>query len=246
MTVDSPLGGPDLVAGPRDDAAAALGPTIDLVRHLTAMADRYDASAADGADERSGTVALMRATVECGRRLIEALQPGAGTPLPPVSAEADRDGRASARDEQADRRDGAAEARDVRASARDKRAAQAQEMADPGFSARFLSACDRDDAAGDRVAAQADRAEARRDRKAASAPDVQVRRRPPSVDDLLDGRELVGQAQGLLMFQRGMTAAEASEALLLAAQQQRRPLAAVAALVVHEASLSDGEASPPG
>lgn len=108
----------------REAAPPALPPcsttaarTADLVRKLTALADRYDRAIQDGdvgAADRRRRVALLRGAAEAGRRLIPALAPSA----PPLGEQPGIPGRGDATadpDVPVCRRDAAAEASSTKA-----------------------------------------------------------------------------------------------------------------------------------
>lgn len=215
--------------------------TADLVRKLTALADRYEAALEDGGRPEAGTrhrVALMRATADAGRQLIRSRAPDA-FPSAGQSAASPlerRDG-AGSRDVRASGRDAAAQLRDERAAERDSRVRDITGDDDVDFSGRFLAACDRDDAAGDRADALADRRAAQRDRShdgPGSSTDEQAR--TYALVTRLEERAVVRQAQGILMHRAGLTAGEAFEALLLAATGPMT-LDSVAEHVVRESEL---------
>lgn len=198
--------------------------TADLVRKLTSLADRYDAAVRDSDTRAADTrqkVALMRATAESGRRLIRSLAPPAlpqeEQPVPPPE---DRAEPARRRDVEASRRDARAEERDERATERDVRMRALTGDEDVDWAGRFLAACDRDAAAGDRADALADRRAAQGDRERtapARAPGLDSQARTYALVTRLEERATVRQAQGILMERAGLTAGEAFEALLLAA-----------------------------
>lgn len=228
---------------------AAMTRTADLVRKLSALADRYDASEEDGdprAAGRRASAALMRTTAESGRRLLRSLAPPAfpSGEQPPASALEQAD-RARCRDLRAAGRDVTAEVRDERASTRDRSARAVTGDDDLGFAARFLAACDRDDAAGDRAAALADRRAAQTDRGRGATGHPCDRHREAgayALLTLLEDRVVVRQAQGVLMARAGMTAGEAFEALLLAATGPMT-LDGVADHVLRRAELPGGQES---
>ena len=180
--------------------------TADLVRKLTSLADRYDATIEDGdphAADRRRRVALMRRTAESGRRLIRSLAPpplAAGDmPAPSVPQRADG---ARSRDAERDI--------PVRRIAGDE---------NPELPDRFFAACDRDAATTDRGDALAGRRAAKLDRDrtaAASALDVDSQPQSYALVARLDECAVVRQAQGLLMARSGVTAGEAFETLLTA------------------------------
>lgn len=217
-----------------DEYWQTLARTADLVRKLTALADRYEAAAEGGderASERRASVALMRSAAESGRQLITSL-----APPPPVLASvheassAERADGARARDVRASGRDAAADGRDVRAAGRDRASRGVASDGDDCFPGRFLAACDRDDAVGDRAAALADRRAAAADRAAAaSGPLVDLDQHARSYARVtrLEEQEIIRQAQGVLMARAGISAAEAFEALLLAAENPSAPGAVV-------------------
>jgi hypothetical protein len=196
--------------------------TADLVRKLTALADRYDAAIAAGDREAADCgprVALMRATAEAGRKLIRSRAPAAFPPREqPAVTDLERADRARSRDVSASSRDTAAQARDERATERDVRVRAVVQHGELDFSGRFLAACDRDSAAGDRADSLADRRAAQRDRDDSPPPvDLRTPARTYALLTGLEKRAVVRQAQGILMARTGLSAAEAFEALLLTA-----------------------------
>lgn len=196
--------------------------TADLVRKLTALADRYDAEIAGGDQHTADCrrrVALMRATAEAGRQLIRSRAPHA-FPVRQQSAPTalERSDGAHSRDVHASMRDAAAQVRDERARAPDARVRAVLEDQDADSSGRFLAACDRDASAGDRADSLADRREAQRDRDhRPPAMDLTTQTGTCSLVTRLEERVVVRQAQGILMARAGISAGEAFEALLLAA-----------------------------
>jgi hypothetical protein len=209
------------------DYWGTLARTADLVRKLTALADRYDALGEDAVGpnaQRRASVALMRSTAQAGRQLVRSLLlpsegPSGRDALAGESAVGRAD-RARVRDLRAATRDATAEDRDERALARDtalRRVGMHRDGDEPG---RFFAACDRDDAAGDRAHAQADRRAAACDRDASlseASTDAGAHARNLTLITKLGARAVVRQAQGVLMERDGLSAAEAFEALLLAA-----------------------------
>lgn len=141
----------------------------------------------------------------------------------------ERDKIAEARDRCADDRDAQGEQRDVDAVARDRRERAVADDNDRGFASRYLSARDRDDAAGDRAdsitdraragSARSDAAEARRravdDYDAASVSASQEIRQLRAA---LEHRTVIGQAEGMLM-QRYAIDADAAFAVLVRLSQ---------------------------
>lgn len=199
---------------------ATLARTADLVRKLTSLADRYDRAIEPDdprAAERRAATALMRATAASGRQLIGSLAPPALPDEPgrttSVQELADT---ASSRDVRAAARDAVAEGRDHRAADRDARVRALSGDDDRDFAARFLAACDRDDAAGDRAAAREDRRAAARDRGLPQAGGLEAQAGVYALLTTLEQRALVRQAQGALMQRAGVTAGEAFAALVLA------------------------------
>jgi hypothetical protein len=224
---------------------ATVASAADLARKATALADRYDALPDSGdarASRRRESVARLRAAAASAQRLITALLDA----LPPESTWSEqappsalrRSEPADARDTVAARRDTAAEARDLEASMRDRQARRVGADLDPGFAHRFLSARDRDEAAGDRAVAFEDRRAARDDRVQAdehvpSSP-AEVGAGPHSLFERLDAGRTFHQAQGMLMARSGMSADEAFEALLLTSEQQGVSLPETAARLVQD------------
>ena len=219
--------------------------TADLVRKLTSLADRYDTTGHDDdpqAEDRRQRVALMRSTAESGRRLIRSAAPPA---LPqreqPPRSPLELTDRALMRDVLARDRDAAAQARDERATARDIRVRGVAGDEDPDVAARFLAACDRDAAAGDRADALADRRAAQQDRgRTAPPPGLDSQARTYALITQLEECAVIRQAQGILMQRAGLTAGEAFEALLLAANEGPLTLEGVADHVVRRAELPSG------
>lgn len=232
--------GRDLV----DDHWATMARTADLVRKLTALADRYDARH-DGDElrneRRRALTARMRGAAEAGRLLlVVALPPEPAAAGPHAVTDQERADRARSRDVQAARRDAAAQVRDERARDRDERLRGVADDGDADFPTRFLAACERDDAAGDRAAARSDRRSAAEDRAASVAPygqDLEAQAQSYQLITRLEETAIVRQAQGILMAREGMTAGEAFQALLLASTGALS-LEGVARGVVREAGVS--------
>lgn len=150
---------------------------------------------------------------------------------------AERDERAADRDAQARDRDGYAAERDVKALGRDRRQRALTDDVDTGFADRFQSAGDRDDAAGDRADALSDRRDAKLDRAHAAADrEQQVDVRSHDADEAfqraLEDRTTIGQAQGLLMGDMGLTPDEAFDVLRVEAQGRGVRVLAVAVELV--------------
>jgi len=163
-----------------------------------------------------------------------------------------RDAAASAREAAAlARRERAAE-RDVAASWRDRRSREAHDDADPGFADRFTSGRDVDASAGDRADAlvderisREDRQRSREDRQGASEDREEALEAAQTAADTageeaaslregLQGRTVIGQAQGLLMAGHGISADEAFDLLVEASQRSNVQLRDVAARLVEE------------
>lgn len=169
----------------------------------------------------------------------------------------ERDALADARDDLADGREAAAlarreqaAARDVAASVRDRRSREKHDDGDPGFADRFLSARDVDASAGDRADALTDERSAREDRRrsredrsraaddrdAAETAAVATSREVAGLREALDRRTVIGQAQGLLMAQHGVTADEAFALLVQASQRRNVKVRDIAAQLVEQAA----------
>lgn len=182
-------------------------------------------------------------------------QAAAGPSDPARGAELarERDALADARDDAADARDAAAltrreraAARDLAASERDRRTRLVHDDVDPGFPDRFMSARDVDASAGDRADAMTDERRAREDRqrsredrrRAAGHRDAAARAAHAAAEEAADLRErlqsrpVIGQAQGLLMAEHGITADEALDLLVEAARTSNVELRDVAARLV--------------
>ena len=217
----------DVRPDPVVDYWQTLARTADLVRKLTSLADRYDEAGDDDgrAAQRRASVALMRAAAESGRRLVNALVPPPATPASAHEASPEeRADAARARDVRASARDAAAEIRDQRAAGRDRVVRRVGGDSDIDFSGQWLAACDRDEAVGDRAAAQGDRRAAADDRAVAASRvvvDLDKYANSYALITRLEEREIVRQAQGVLMARAGISAGEAFEALLLAAATLR-------------------------
>ena len=231
-----------------DDYWATLARTADLVRKLTSLADRYDAvSDGDGdvrAAERRASVALLRTAAESGRQLIRSLEAPPSAPAGQEASPTERDDRSRVRDLRASGRDAAAERRDERASHRDAALRQAGGDRDPDFAGRLFAASERDEAAGDRAAALADRRAAADDRARSATRvvvDLDKHARAYAMITRPEERELVRQAQGILMARAGITAGEAFEALLLAAMGPVAPEGVVELEIRETAPRSGGE-----
>jgi hypothetical protein len=238
----------DDASGQRDlclEQWAAVASAADLARKATALADRYDALPDTGdapAARRRESVARLRAAAASAQRLITSLLGALASesmrPEPAPASAARRSEPADLRDAVAARRDRAAEARDLEASVRDRQSRGVNADLDPGFVDRFLSARDRDEAAGDRAAAFAHRRAARDDRVQADgylpSPPAEVRAGLRGLFQRLDVGRTFHQAQGVLMARSGMSAAEAFEALLLTSEQQGVPLPETADRMVQD------------
>lgn len=165
----------------------------------------------------------------------------ASTKAPGLLADQDqspeaRDEQASQRDVQARDRDSQAAQRDRQALGRDTRERSSSDDGDAGFPARFLSAGDRDDAAGDRADALRDRNDARRDREHAAAEREHVSIGTSDGDrdfqQALEERAVIGQAQGLLMGDMGLTPDEAFDVLRFESQSRNLGVREVATELV--------------
>jgi hypothetical protein len=161
----------------------------------------------------------------------------------------ERDDAAQARDDAALKRRERAHQRDVAATDRDRRSRELADDADPGFPDRFLSGRDVDASAGDRADALGDERQARGDREHAradrqrAADDHRAATRSAqqaadqSEADLrtgLEGRTVIGQAQGILMTKHGVSADEAFGLLAQASQSGNVKVRDVAARIVRE------------
>jgi len=229
---------------------AVVASAADLACKATALADRYDALPDSGDARASGrreSVARLRAAAASAQLLITSLMSflpcaSLGQELAPSSVAQGRE-PTDIRAAVAARRDRAAEARDLEASMRDRRARGVSADLDPGFADRFLSARDRDEAAGDRVLALEDRRATRDETGQAGgrvpSPPAEVSAAPHSLSERLDAGRAFHQAQGMLMTRSGMSAAGAFEALLLASVQQDVSLFETAGRVVREGSYPD-------
>jgi hypothetical protein len=229
---------------------AVVASAADLARKSTALADRYDALPDSGdarASARRESVARLRAAAASAQVLITSLMgflPCESLRREPAPSSVAR-GRepTDIRAAVAARRDRAAEARDLEASMRDRRARGVSADLDPGFADRFLSARDRDEAAGDRVLALEDRLDTRDETGQAGGrvppPPAEVRAAAHSLSERLDAGRAFHQAQGMLMARSDMSAAAAFEALLLASVQQDVSLFETAGRVVQEGSYPD-------
>jgi hypothetical protein len=176
----------------------------------------------------------------------------------------ERDVLADARDDAADARDAAAlsrrdraAARDVAASRRDRRSRVAHEDADPGFADRFMSGRDVDASAGDRAAAlhdertaRVDRHRSREDRQRAAADRDAAASAAQDAADLsseeatclregMEGRAVIGQAQGLLMAEHGISGDQAFDLLVKASQNGNVKLRDIAAQLVERHANND-------
>lgn len=139
---------------------------------------------------------------------------------------------AEAHDEAAAERDVVALDRDLRASNRDVAARGRTTDTDEGFPDRYLSAVDRDAAAGNRADAHDDRAAAARGRaraadgrdRAAHDRETALERTAGLEDEItglrraLETRNVIGQAQGVLIERYRMDADEAFRALVRLSQ----------------------------
>jgi len=235
---------------------AVVASAAPLACKATARADRYDALPDSGDVRASGrreSVARLRAAAASAQLLITSLMgflPCASPRREPAPSSVAR-GRESTdiRAAVAARRDRAAEARDLEASMRDRRARGVSADLDPGFADRFLSARDRDEAAGDRVLALEDRLDTRDETGQAGGrvppPPAEVRAAAHSLSERLDAGRAFHQAQGMLMTRSGMSAAGAFEALLLASVEQDVSLFETAGRVVQEGSWPDPRPEAP-
>ncbi|HET6818309.1 MAG TPA: ANTAR domain-containing protein [Mycobacteriales bacterium] len=164
-----------------------------------------------------------------------------------------RDSLASEHDDRASRRDDVSLQRDVRSSARDVRARTIDKDRDVGFTDRFLAAVDRDDAAGDRADSFDDRAGSKRDRERAAehrdraahdraealARTLRAENELATLRDALDSRNVIGQAQGLLMSRYGVDAEQAFAMLVRLSQESHLKVREVAARVVRMRNTGD-------
>ncbi len=188
-------------------------------------------------------------------------QAAAGPVDPDVLAELakERDALADAREDAAGARDTAALTRreraadrDVAASTRDRRSRAAHDDGDSGFPDRFLSGRDVDASAGDRAdalfderSAREDRQRSREDRHRASddrdAAAGAVREAADAAAEetadqreALEGRIVIGIAQGLLMAEHDVTADEALDLLVKESQSSNVKLLDIAARLVEQ------------
>lgn len=165
----------------------------------------------------------------------------------PIPVTDDHDEQASNRDVRARDRDAEAQRRDETALRRDVRERLGTGDDDPGFPARFLSAGDRDDAAGDRADALRDRQEARSDRERSAAEREQHLADDRAAGDrgfqqALEERAVIGQAQGLLMGDMGLTPDEAFDVLRFESQSRNVAIREVATEIVQGHLRIDSEA----
>ena len=218
-----------------DESASGAGPEAAEHDDLAVVQDDLDAAEADLDDREK-----------------KALADGAcSSELAALADERDvlanqRDELAARHDSRAINRDHASLVRDVRASARDVQARAVDSDADAGFADRFLSARDRDDAAADRAEAVNDRARSARsreraalqrdraahDRAEALAREVGLGNQLATLKNALDTRNIIGQAQGLLMARHRINGDDAFAMLVRLSQNTHRKLRDVAAHVV--------------
>lgn len=183
----------------------------------------------DAADDG---LAAREADLACRERRAAA---GPADPAELAGLAKERDALADAYDDAADARDAAAlvrreraACRDVAASERDRRSREFADDADFGFPDRAMSARDVDASAGDRADALSDerhahadrqRARAARerasaDRDAAGRAAEHARAEEADLREALRSSTVIGQAQGLLMAEQGITADEALDRLV--------------------------------
>lgn len=127
---------------------------------------------------------------------------------------------------------------------------EAHDDADPGFPDRFLSARDVDASTGDRADALADERHAREeprrarqdrghaanDRARAAAAADKAQTDDAGLREGMQGRTVIGQAQGLLMARLGIGPDEAFALLVSESQGRNLKLRDVARLLVHDAT----------
>jgi len=174
-----------------------------------------------------------------------------------------REAAAAARDTAALARRERAADRDVAASERDRRSRQAHDDDDPGFADRFLSGRDVDESAGDRADALRDERCARQDRQrsfddrhrasddrqrasddrdaaegAAHEAAATAVEEAAGLREEMEGRTLIGQAQGLLMAEHAITADQALDLLIKKAQTSNVKPRDIAARLVEQRAAS--------
>lgn len=168
-----------------------------------------------------------------------------------------RDQAAETREEAALRRRERAADRDVAASGRDRRSREAHDDADPGFPDRFMSGRDVDASAGDRADALADertarenRQRSREDRQRASDDAITAAGLARDAADAaaeeaaglregMEHRSVIGQAQGLIMAEHGITADEAFDMLVQQSQSSNIELRDIAVRLVQQGPNAD-------
>lgn len=162
----------------------------------------------------------------------------------------ERDAIADAEDERATARDRSALRRDVVGSGRDRRSRAQQQDLDPAALDRFASGVDRDFAAGDRGDSFDDRGRAHQSRTRAAANrehaaddrDAAAQRAKEQTSDIaglraaLESRLVIGQAEGLLMAQHGLSPQAAFQVLVRLSQEGNVKLREVAAALVADAA----------
>jgi hypothetical protein len=147
----------------------------------------------------------------------------------------ERDALFATLDRLAAARDVAALDRDGRGSTRDQAARRPVDDHDPGFADRFLSGTDRDAAAGnrsdsadDRRAAAGQRERAGEDRRRSAKVGHRARAKEEQFRQGMETRNVIGQAQGMLMQRYDVSADEAFEMLVKLSQVQHVKLRDVA------------------
>lgn len=168
-----------------------------------------------------------------------------------------RDQAAEKREDAAIRRREKAADRDVAASERDRRSRVAHDDADPGFPNRFMSGRDVDASAGDRAdalsderAAREDRQHSREDRQRAADDAVAAgdaardaadaaTEEAVGLREALERRAVIGQAQGRLMAEHGITADEAFHMLVQQSQSSNIKLGDIAVRLVQRGANAD-------
>lgn len=165
----------------------------------------------------------------------------------------DRDTIAQLHDEKAAARDRAGLRRDVAGSVRDRRARSQEQDRDVAFPDRFSAGEDRDLAAGDRGDSHDDRRRAREareqaaasresaaaDRDRAAQEAAEQGREVAALRAALEGRQVIGQAQGLLMAGHKLSPRSAFAVLTGLAKERDCELRDAAAQLVAAACAGD-------
>lgn len=223
-------------------------------------ADNGPEPGSSAADEAKDLLALAAAEQLLDEREQQARLDGAtARQLSGLADERDelsrqRDELAARYDRRAGDRDDTSLSRDVAGASRDVQARDREGDLDVAFPDRYLSAVDRDAAAGDRAdshddrqrsgldreRSHGDRDRAAQDRADALANADRLEQELATLQDALESRNTIGQAQGLLMERYGTDADRAFDMLVRLSQETHIKVRDVAARLVEDATRKPG------